>query len=256
MWELRDMKYILLIIINLCINIRVSAQLKSTEHIDAVNEFKKNLKKKNIDDVYFPLKRQFPIPEIKNKNDLLNRFDEVFDEFFIKEIINSNTTKDWSQVGWRGIMFENGYLWLSEVGSLVAVNYQSKAEDLKRKNLIIKDKKRLHASINIYDSPISIFETKTFRIRIDYSEKNGYRYSSWNIKKRMGEKPDLIINNGEMDIQGTMSSEIFIFKNNGFTYQIQDAEEASEGGAEKQFLIFNGEKEIFRQKARSVEMTF
>jgi hypothetical protein len=41
---------------------------------------------------------------------MLKRFDEVFDDALLKNIVNSDIEKDWDDVGWRGIMMSRGGL--------------------------------------------------------------------------------------------------------------------------------------------------
>jgi len=47
--------------------------------------------------VYYPLKRQYPIPDIKNEAEFINRFDEVFDDELAKVIASSNIDIDWDK---------------------------------------------------------------------------------------------------------------------------------------------------------------
>ncbi len=62
-------------------------------------------------------------------------------------IISSNINESWSAVGWRGIMFKNGELWIDYDGKIIAVNYQSAFERNKIKKLTEKDKTSLRKSV-------------------------------------------------------------------------------------------------------------
>ena len=53
--------------------------------------------------IRYPLKRLYPIPDIKNEAEFINRFDEVFDDELVAVIGSSNINTDWDSVGWRGI---------------------------------------------------------------------------------------------------------------------------------------------------------
>jgi len=75
----------------------------------------------------------------------------------------------------------------------------------------------LHSSVRNFDHLLGIFETEKFIIRIDYLEKNNYRYVSWSKGKTMADKPDLIINNGILtdDFQ-------YVFENKEYVYKISE----------------------------------
>ena len=102
------------------------------QYSSVVREFINAVKTKDPDNISvyisFPLRREAPIPPIINKQQFIKRFDEVFDNTLISKIINSDADKDWSQVGWRGIMLGNGDIWLNDSGRLIALNIQSEAE--------------------------------------------------------------------------------------------------------------------------------
>ena len=83
------------------------------ESINNVIElFKSNNVDKIADIISFPLDRQYPIPSIKNKNEFTKRFSEVFDKILIDKIANSKI-EQWSEVGWRGIMLDDGVVCVS-----------------------------------------------------------------------------------------------------------------------------------------------
>ena len=76
---------------------------------------------------------------ITTKTDFIERFDEYFDESLSDKIANS-TLDDWSMMGWRGIMFDSGLIWMEEDGSIRSINYETaKAKQLRLK-AIQKDK--------------------------------------------------------------------------------------------------------------------
>ncbi|WP_419677491.1 hypothetical protein ACN2EN_06865 [Aliarcobacter lanthieri] len=169
--------------------------------------------------IKYPLKRQYPIPSIKNQEELKKRFIEVFDDKLIKEIKNSKI-EDWSEMGWRGIMLNQGTLWLNFDQIIIAINYQSDFEKRLRENLIKQDKEQLHSSLKDFIEPTYKIKTKNFLIRIDKIDDSKYRYSSWKIGRSQSSKPDLVLLNGEIEYQGTIGYQYFTFKNRNYTYEI------------------------------------
>jgi hypothetical protein len=220
------------------------------KNIASFIELVKNNKKSEIAEmISFPLEREYPIPSIKNKQEFIQRFDEVFDQKIKNKITQSKPSKDWSEMGWRGIMLENGVLWMDTNGKVFRINYQSKSESILLASLIAAEKKTLHSSIANYKNPKYIIETNKFRIRIDVLEDNSYRYSSWNLKQSMSQKPDLIINNGIMIADGNGGSHHFEFKSEGYTYECYIVVIGSDESPPAQLKIYKGEKEVLSQDA-------
>ena len=204
----------------------VSAQGLTQEHKQHVRSFiaaVKNQDKTWISNhVEYPLNRMYPILSIKNKKVFLARFNAIFDKTLVKQITTSNIEKDWSVMGWRGIMLLDGVIWLNESGNLIAVNYQSQQEKKYRETLIQNDKKNIHASIRDYKSPEFIGHTKDYLVRIDQMEDNTYRYVSWKKGEKMSMLPDLILLKGQLSIEGSIGNQIFEFINGEYKYLIQD----------------------------------
>ncbi|NJR76578.1 MAG: hypothetical protein HC773_29510 [Scytonema sp. CRU_2_7] len=125
----------------------------SDDKVKSINNvielFKLNNVDKISDIISFPLSRQYPIPCIKNKIEFNKRFSEVFDKILIEKIANSKI-EQWAEVGWRGIMLDDGVVWMANSdGVITAVNYQSDFEKKLKADLIAKDKENLHASLKI-----------------------------------------------------------------------------------------------------------
>ncbi|AZB30719.1 hypothetical protein [Chryseobacterium balustinum] len=219
------MKFRLLLLIVLVSQICFSQIEKIDAHkVANINYVIDLFKQKNIEDisqnVNYPLRREYPIPEIKNREQFKQRFTEVFDEVLINNIANSKL-KQWSEMGWRGIMLDNGTIWIdSDEGKIIAVNYQSDFEKKLKENLINKEKENVHVSLKTFESPTYKIKTKNYLIRIDELENKKYRYASWKISKKESSKPDLILNNGELDFQGSGGNHVIIFTNGNYIYKV------------------------------------
>lgn len=209
---------------------------------------KKQQKEKLADKVIYPLNRDYPLLPIRNKSEFIKRYHEVFDAALAQKIVKSNISKDWATVGWRGIMFSNGELWLDEDGSLRAVNYSSKIEDSKRLARIAEIRTTLHSSLKEFSQPILVFKTSKFLIRVDEMKDNTYRYASWTLPNKMNSKPDLIIQKGEFFTEGTAQEPNYRFKNKEFTYECS-FNTMVEALPSFFVRIFKEEKEILHQKA-------
>lgn len=171
--------------------------------------------------VDYPLNRETPIPSINDAAEFQRRFNEVFDQAFIDKILNS-TADQWAQVGSKGIMFDNGALWLDGTsGNITAVNYQSEAEKQIKEGLIADQKQGLHASLATFESPLHKFKTETYLIRVDHLGDDKYRYASWKLAKSESSKPDLVLGNGVFEYQGSGGNHDITFTNGDYTYKVE-----------------------------------
>ena len=114
------------------------SQLSKTEYEGVVEYFLDCIRNTDFDKldsiISSPIQRPYPIPPIKNKQELKNRYSEIFDDRLTSLITSSNIKEDWSNVGWRGIMLENGVIWLDIDGSFITSNYTSdKEKDIEEK---------------------------------------------------------------------------------------------------------------------------
>jgi len=201
--------------------------------------------------VNYPLNRQYPIPPIKNKNEFIKRFEEVFDNNLITMISNSKVKKDWSQVGWRGIMLLNGEIWLDYDGKLIATNYQSASEQSKQKKIINLDRTILNSSLRDFLSPICVLETSKYRIRIDEMKDGGYRYASWKIQQSMAEKPEMIVLNGKVEFHGSGGNHTYIFNSEDYSYECDIVELGEDENSPPAVLrVKKGEKILLNQNAK------
>lgn len=183
-----------------------------------INTFKTKNKSKIAELIYYPLRREYPLKDVKNKGDLIQRFDEIIDNDFMRQISLSKI-KDWSDVGWRGIMFKDGIIWIDEDGKIMSINYQSQKEKQLLVNTIQEDKSHLPKSLQDFVKPVYIIITKNYKIRIDEKSGNNYRYAVWKIKAPKIE-PEIIIEKGVLEFDGSGGNHTITFKNNGFTYII------------------------------------
>ncbi|MEO8237274.1 MAG: hypothetical protein ABI793_15790 [Flavobacterium sp.] len=202
--------------------------------------------------VKFPLKREYPIPVIKNKTEFINRYNEIFDAELKNKIIKSNPAKDWEQVGWRGIMLYNGDLWIDEDGRLIAINHQSKFEsDLKAK-LIKAEQNAVHPSLAKFEEPVCVLVTSKFKIRIDDLGNENYRYASWSPNQKMSEKPDLVIMNGKFIAEGTGGNHHYDFKKGNFLYQCDITVLGEKNSAPAALFVYQNGKKIVSQEAKFI----
>lgn len=203
---------------------KVQEEKLKEDVIAGINNIIELFNNKDVDKISniisYPLQREYPIPSIKNKEEFKLRFNEVFDQYLIDKIANSKI-EQWSEVGWRGIMLDNGDLWITRSdGIITTVNYQSDIEKKLIIDLIEKDKANLHASLKIFESPTYRIKTKTSLIRIDEVSENVYRFASWKKNEKESSKPDIIMSNGVLEYDGTGGNHYIIFEDGSTKYKV------------------------------------
>ena len=61
--------------------------------------------------ISYPLYQPYPLKNIKNAAELLQHYDRVFPRS-LRAKLDTSSLEDWSQVGWRGVMFDRGDIWI------------------------------------------------------------------------------------------------------------------------------------------------
>ncbi|WPQ66447.1 hypothetical protein SIO70_16430 [Chitinophaga sancti] len=201
------------------------------------------------DKVIYPLRRQYPLPAVNNKQEFLARYSELFDDSLIYIIAHSDPAKDWASGGWRGISLNRGQVWLDDNGKLIGINYQTKTEAAKRATLIEADKNQINPSLRDYKQPVLAFQTDKFKVRIDDMGSNNFRYTSWPVNVRTIDQPEVVIQDGKLIREGSGGNHYFSFENGAYTYKV----EITVIGKEKlppTLTISKGDETIMTQKAK------
>lgn len=101
----------------------------------------------------YPFKREYPMSAIKNPSEMLTRFDEVFDDAILKRIAISQVGQDWQTMGWRGIMFGSGEVWMDFDGKVIGINHLTAQAAKLKAELIASQKSDLYPGLRDYQSP-------------------------------------------------------------------------------------------------------
>ena len=166
----------------------------------------------------FPLERWYPLPSINSAREFMTRYAEVFDDEFIRIIVESDEN-ECGHIGWRGLQMHNGLVWFAHANVVGSINYESDAEKQERIRLVEVERNQLHESLREYDYPVLEWETCTYRIRIDRRTDGTYRYASWRVEESHASKPDIVVN-GQVCCGGTEGPHTyaFVFQNGEHKY--------------------------------------
>lgn len=251
------MRNLLLIIILFVTNLLyVQDERLSQDKIDRVQNIINLFKIKNIKGISeitnYPLSREYPLTNIKNKQELIKRFNDVFDQSVIDEISNSKIT-DWSEVGWRGIMLHRGTIWIDTDGKIIALNHQTETEKKQRLKLISEQKESLHSTLKSFKNPIYKFKTKHYLIRIDELENGKYRYASWKNNQNESAKPDIILTDGNLEFSGSGGNHTITFKKGNFKYTVYRFHIGASDTPEISLSVEENNKEILNEDGQLLE---
>lgn len=211
-----------------------------------------------INAIEYPLTRPLPLPAITNTQQMQQKFSQVFDTHLQKKIAQSKLS-DWSPVGWRGIMFHQGEIWISNVdddpkagSKMTAVNYSSQAEQALMKQALAAQKQKLHPSLRSFEHPELLFKTKDYLVRIDEIGGGKYRYAAWKNNQDQSKKPDLVLMNGKLKIEGSVGNHSFEFKSGAYRYYVERHIIGGESDAEASILVEKNGKILMQQEGNIV----
>ena len=138
----------------------------------------------------------------------------------MEAITDSSIEDDWSAVGWRGIMFGSGQVWLTYEGNLSAVNHTTeKTLELKEESFALV-RTRLHPSLHQFIYPCLEWKTKNYTIRVDKVQDSEYRYTAWFKGQSVLDQPYLIIEGGSLYWDGSGGNHHYKFAQGSYTYHV------------------------------------
>ncbi len=198
--------------------------------------------------IEYPLRRTYPIPSIFNKKEFVNRYESLFDNRLQKLILVAPLNR-WTPVGWRGIMLYNGLVWLDYNGKIMAVNYESRAEQARQKKLLAKDRATLYASLQTYKQPVLKINTKKYHIRIDRLKNGKFRYVAWKRGMSESQKPDLVLTNGTVKYDGSGGNHRYIFDSGAYQYVVRRVVIGTVHSPEAWLIVKKNTKKILQETA-------
>lgn len=238
----------------------------STEHIRTImKSIADGDAKKLASLTLFPIGRRYPLRDIKDRADMVRRFNSVFDTGF-RQKMKSAKPSDWHSYGWRGYCYgDSSELWVYD--SLTIVNYYSQQEKKLYGELVKKEMGSLHESLRGKGwLPFCCFKDLTDGsiVRVDIRERKELKEENFHkdgvalaypqlqpFKVRGDEEfrlsvypkgialkgePQIVVN-GYVEIGGSANMMDYVFKNGNIEFEFGDS--FYEEG--KQFLMIKKE---------------
>jgi hypothetical protein len=197
----------------------------ATEPYEAlVNDFKAALNTQDTTHIasffQFPIAKRYPVPDIANQEDFVERFEHVLSTEVIDQILNSSTTDDWRVIGTRGIALHQGMLWMNWEGRVTAIGYETAVASSYERRLIDEMAQAMHASLAGIKQPIGQFETDQSTVRIDITEHEEYRLAVWSNDKTLDQLPDLVAHGGDYELLGNEGNIRYAFPTGDVVYEV------------------------------------
>jgi hypothetical protein len=203
--------------------------------------------------VIYPLRRDAPLPPVKNALEFIGRYDEIFDANLSRIVGQSSFEKDWTVMGSRGIMLRDGLIWLEKkTGNVLAVNYRSQTEKNRIDERIEAEKRFLSPRLRNFVRPVLLGRTKDYFIRVDELGNGVYRLGLWKWGKRAGSDPDLLVRNGELEFYGSGGNRAYVFREDDRVYRYEITELAKDEDPDV-FQIFENGKPIYEERVVRME---
>ena len=117
-------------------------------------------------------------------------------------------------------MLKSGSVWLDYNGALIAVNYESEAEKIKRQRLEERLKLNLHPSVIDFEKNMLTMETEGFKLRVDNMGDYKYRLVIWQVQLETNEAPTDIAFNGKKVIDGSGGNHHYVFTAENNFYEV------------------------------------
>lgn len=191
--------FVFLLVLNFCLPV-LCQQIDYTKIDLIIQAFKSKSPEIIASYIVFPLKRHYPLPAVNNEQEFISRFNEIVDSAFLEFVGNSNAIKDWEEIGWRGIAFNNGEIWLSENYKIRTINYETTIGKKRLDTIINEQKRTLPLEYQNFDTPIYEWKSKGYYYRLD-EINNKYRLLIWDINKN---KILNVYSNGEYEPDGNI----------------------------------------------------
>jgi len=223
------------------------------DHVQSqMAEFKSFVRTNDIESIaslikHFPIKR--PNNLLHNKEEFIKYYPHIFDDS-LKTMIAEMQHTDEDLVlrnGNYGILL--GKIWFNEDGEILIINYNSQKEAEDKATIKNAIEARDHASLEGWSHSLVRFETEKFFIHLYYFDDKSYTYASWSKPKATSEKPNMILNHGTEEFQGTMGGVIYRFDKAQYTYEVEEINMAEDDIEGWYLRVYNDNQKILEQKA-------
>ena len=167
------------------------------QHVDSLVKWVTNDEVEKIaDKLIYPLNRDYPLPDIQNRNEFIAYYDTLFDDSLKTILTTATSSQNWTNMKDKGVRLNSGIMWFSHNLDFMVINYSSQNEQLKRQRLLNNDLNSINPSLRGFQEPIMKLKTHNHIIRIDQVNNNNFRYCAWDLSDSTINTPKFVIQGG------------------------------------------------------------
>jgi hypothetical protein len=117
-------------------------------------------------------------------------------------------------------MLDRGTVWIGYDGKMIKTNHLTLIQSEIWEKSVQKDREKLYYSLRDYNIPVGLYLSETYKIRVDHLKEYTFRLVLWQKDQPQSEEPELIIENGIREVQGSIGNTYYIFSDNENYYMI------------------------------------
>ncbi len=113
--------------------------------------------------------------------------------------------------------------------------------------MIEQERETLYSGLREFLFPVLDWETKSYKIRIDYLGEYEYRYASWSMDKETSEKPNLVLYQGILIPDGSGGNRYYEFHNGEYKYVVYIWYLGTENTPQGDLSVYKNDQLILRE---------
>lgn len=124
--------------------------------------------------IMYPMWEPYPIKNIENEQEFIQNFDCLVTKD-ISEKVDTTSLFGWERVGWRGIMYDNGMIWLGDYGDQIrSISYTTPEETALYERLCAEERRLIGFPEKERPSQCYLAPDSAFLIHITYLPSDEY----------------------------------------------------------------------------------
>ncbi|RZA06780.1 MAG: hypothetical protein EOP11_09455 [Proteobacteria bacterium] len=195
-----------------------SAEVKAIEKFLAFVQ--KGQKQEAAEMVRYPIRRKKPLSPIGNAQEFIARFDDFFNPTTLAAV---EANKADLMQSWRGTSIAGGSIY-ADGGKIIAINLETEKQTAEAAKALAAEQKTVHSSVDKYEEISFACNTPAHWVRVQRTlGAERYRYVSWRPGEKMSAVPELVLENGDAEVQGSGGGIIYRFEDGKTTYEVIEA---------------------------------
>jgi len=193
--------------------------------------------------IAYPMARQNPLLEIRDKKEFLANWDDYFDAQTTAEVLAAKP----QDFGWRGMALGDGDVWFIN-NKITAINIRTKHYAKTYEAAVAEDNSELNPIARGYKYLSFACDTGDLHLRIHEYGGKDQRLYAWSDKHNLSETPKLELKkSGIWEFQGSGGNLTHQFTDGALRYEIEETRLCGED-CNHYFVTYRDNREVGREK--------